>query len=154
MGPVFRELSTFLVEKYEAIVVDAGRDINSELVQTALQVSTTVFLVTTQDYPSIKNTQRYMSFLVQLGFTVDQVKVVVNHYTKKPGPHLATLDQLQQTLNQPVFYGIPSSPVVLNAINRGRPFVADREGSGEMDRIFRTFVDKATGRKKSEEASA
>jgi pilus assembly protein CpaE len=154
MGPVFRELSTFLVEKYEAIVVDAGRDINSELVQTALQVSTTVFLVTTQDYPSIKNTQRYMSFLVQLGFTVDQVKVVVNHYTKKPGPHLATLDQLQQTLNQPVFYGIPSSPVVLNAINRGRPFVADREGSGEMDRIFRTFVDKATGRKKSEEASS
>jgi hypothetical protein len=43
---------------------------------------------------------------------------------------------------------------VLNAINRGRPFVADREGSGEMDRIFRTFVDKATGRKKSEEASS
>ncbi|MBL0159640.1 MAG: AAA family ATPase [Bryobacterales bacterium] len=33
LGPVFRELSTFLVEKYESIVVDAGRDINSELVK-------------------------------------------------------------------------------------------------------------------------
>ncbi|MBI5083657.1 MAG: P-loop NTPase [Acidobacteria bacterium] len=153
MGPVFRELSTFLVEKYESIVVDAGRDINSELVQTALQVSSSIFLVTTQDYPSVRNAQRYMSFLVQLGFTVDQVKIVVNFYTKKPGSHLASLDQIQQTLNQPVFYGIPQSPAVLAAINKGRPFVTDREAAGDLDRIFRSFVDKATGRKKEDAAA-
>ena len=58
--------------------MDAGRDINSELVQTALQVSSTIFLVTAQDYPSIRNAQRYLSFLVQLGFTIDQVKILVN----------------------------------------------------------------------------
>ncbi len=154
MGPVFRELSTFLVEKYESVVVDAGRDINSELVQTALQVSSTVFLVTAQDYPSIRNAQRYLSFLVQLGFTVDQVKVLVNCYTKKGGPNIATVEQIQQTLNQPVFYGIPQSPAVLAAINRGRPFVANREAAGDLDRVFRLFVDKATGRRKEEAKSA
>lgn len=154
MGPVFREFSTFLVEKYESVVVDAGRDINSELVQTALQVSSTIFLVTTQDYPSIRNAQRYLSFLVQLGFTVDQVKVLVNFYSKKPGPNVATLDQIQQTLNQPVFYGIPQSPAVLASINRGRPFVANREAAGDLDRVFRSFVDKATGRKKEEAAKS
>ena len=154
LGPVFRELSTFLVEKYESIVVDAGRDINSELVQTALQVSTTVFLVTTQDYPSIRNAQRYLSFLVQLGFTIDQVKILVNFYTKKPSPNLASLDQIQQTLNQPVFYGIPQSNAVLTAINKGRPFVSDREAAGDLDRAFRLFVDKATGRKKEEMAKS
>lgn len=154
MGPVFREFSTFLVEKYESVVVDAGRDINSELVQTALQVSSTIFLVTTQDYPSIRNAQRYLSFLVQLGFTVDQVKVLVNFYSKKPSPNSASLDQIQQTLNQPVFYGIPHSPAVLASINRGRPFVANRELAGDLDRVFRSFVDKATGRKKEEAAKS
>jgi pilus assembly protein CpaE len=149
-GPALRELSTFLVEKYESVVIDAGRDISSEMIQTALQVSSTIFLVLTQDYPAIRNAQRYLSFLVQLGFTADQIKLVVNFYNKKPGPHHASLEQVQQTLNQPVFYGIPHSPAVLAAINKGRPFVADRQAAGELDRIYRAFVDKATGRKKEE----
>jgi hypothetical protein len=59
---------------------------------------------------------------------------------------VASLEQIQQTLNQPVFYGIPGSAAVLESINRARPFVADREAAGELDRIFRAFVDKATGR--------
>ncbi len=154
LGPMLREASTFLVEKYDSIVIDAGRDINNELIQTALQASTTVFLVTTQEYPAIRNAQRYLALLVQLGFTEDQVKVLVNHYVKKPGQHYATLEQIQQTLSQPVFYGIPQSPAVLAAMNRGRPFVEDRQSAGELDRVFRAFVDKATGRKKEETAKS
>jgi hypothetical protein len=46
-----------------------------------------------------------------------------------------------------VFYGIPESPAVIDNINRARPFVANREQAGELDRIFRAFVDKATGAK-------
>ena len=57
-------------------------------------------------------------------------------------------------MNQPVFYGIPESNAVLNAINKGRPFVADRESDGDLDRVFRAFVDKATGRKKEEMAKS
>ncbi|MBL0159639.1 MAG: hypothetical protein IPP47_21420 [Bryobacterales bacterium] len=91
---------------------------------------------------------------MQLGFTIDQVKILVNFYTKKPSPNLASLDQIQQTLNQPVFYGIPQSNAVLTAINKGRPFVSDREAAGDLDRAFRLFVDKATGRKKEEMAKS
>jgi pilus assembly protein CpaE len=154
LGPMLREASTFLVEKYDSIVIDAGRDINNELIQTALQSSTTVFVVTTQEYPAIRNTQRYLALLVQLGFTVDQVKVLLNNYAKKPGQHLATLEQIQQTLGQPVFYGIPQSPAVLASVNRGRPFIEDRQAAGDLDRVFRAFVDKATGRKKEEMAKS
>jgi pilus assembly protein CpaE len=154
MGPLIQELTTFLVEKYSSIVLDTGSDLNNELTQSSLQSSSLIFLVMTQDFPSIRNAQRSLSFLVQLGYTADQVKIVVNQYAKKPGPHHATLDQIQQTLNQPVFYGIPSSPAVLASINRGRPFVTARESAGELDKIFRSFVDKATGRKKKEEAVA
>ncbi len=144
-----REFATFLVEKYDAIVIDGGRNISNDLVLAAAQVSAAVFLVIDQEFPSIRNAQRYISFLMRMGFNQDQIKVVVNRYTKKITSNQASLEQIQQTLNQAVFYGIPGSPAVLASINKGRPFVANREEAGDLDRVFRAFVDKATGGKKA-----
>jgi pilus assembly protein CpaE len=148
--PMFREFASFLVEKYEAIAIDAGRSISDEIVIAALQSSSAIFLVTTQQFPAIRNAQRYLGALMRLGFTQDQIKIVVNQYQKKPSASLATLEQIRQTLNQSVFYGIPASPAALAAVNRGRPFVADRAAAGDLDRAFRAFVDKATGGKPSD----
>ena len=145
--PTLREFSTFLVEKYNGVVFDAGDDITEELVQGALQVSSTVFLVITQEFPAIRNAQRYISYLMRMGFTADQIKVVVNRYSKTAASHLATLEQIQQTLNQAVFYGIPNSTAVPQSINKSRPLVADRQLFPEMDKTIRAFVDKATGNK-------
>ena len=78
-----REFATFLVEKYDAIVIDGGRNISNDLVLAAAQVSAAVFLVIDQEFPSIRNAQRYISFLMRMGFNQDQIKVVVNRYTKK-----------------------------------------------------------------------
>jgi septum formation inhibitor-activating ATPase MinD len=89
-----------------------------------------------------------------MGFNQDQIRVVVNRYSKKITANQASLEQIQQTLNQAVFYGIPASPAVLGSINRGRPFVANREQAGELDRVFRAFVDKATGGKKGKAPDA
>lgn len=144
---MFREFATFLVEKYDSIVIDAGLDISNELVAGALQASSQIFLVLTQEFAAIRNAQRYLGYLVRSGFSQDQVKIVVNQYVKKPDAQRATLEQIQQTLNQPVFYGLPPSGAALAAVNKGRPFVADRQSAGELDRAFRSFVDKATGRK-------
>lgn len=143
----FREFGGFLVEKYDTIVIDGGKNISDEVVLGACGVSNMVFLVATQDLPAIRNAQRYIGFLMRMGFNAEQIKVVVNRYNKKPGPNQATLEQVQQTLNQPVFYGIPPSPAILSAVNRARPFVVEREMSGDLDRVFRAFVDKATGGK-------
>ncbi len=150
---MFREFATFLVEKYDAIVVDGGRAISNETVMAAAQVSAAVFLVVDQEFPAIRNAQRYITYLMRTGFNQDQIKVVVNRYTKKLTANMASLEQIQQTLNQPVFYGIPPSPAVLASINKARPFVANREQAGDLDRIFRAFVDKATGRKKGAAAA-
>jgi len=144
----FREFATFLVEKYDAIVVDGGRAVSNEIVMAAAQISAVVFLVIDQEFPSIRNAQRYITFLMRMGFNLDQIKVVVNRYTKKVNAHMAALDQIQQTLNQSVFYGIPNSLAVIASINKARPFVANRQEAGDLDRIFRAFVDKATGGKK------
>jgi len=145
---MFREFATFLVDKYEAIVIDGGRAISNEIVMAAAQVSASIFLVVDQEFPSIRNAQRYITYLMRVGFNQDQIKVVLNRYTKKVTATMATLEQVQQTLNQNVFYGIPPSTAVIGSINKARPFVANREQAGDLDRIFRGFVDKATGAKK------
>ncbi len=145
---MLREFTTFLVEKYDGIVMDAGCDLSNDLTLAALQVSTTVFIVTTQEFPAIRNTQRYLSYLMRMGFTADQIKIVINKYQKKPSSQIASLDQVTQTLNQPVFYGIPESSAMLASINRARPLVTDRQTFPDMDRVIRAFVDKATGAKK------
>jgi pilus assembly protein CpaE len=146
---MFREFATFLVEKYDAIVIDGGRAVSDEVVLAAAQISASVFLVIDQEFPSLRNAQRYISFLMRMGFNQDQIKIVVNRYAKKAGPNMATLEQIQSTLNQLVFYGIPASPAVIASINKARPFVAHREQAPDLDRIFRAFVDKATGGKKN-----
>jgi pilus assembly protein CpaE len=148
---MFREFATFLVEKYDSIVIDGGRNISDEVVMAACQVSAGIFLILQQDFPSVRNAQRYITFLMRMGFNQDQIKLVVNQYTKKVNSNHASLEQIQQTLNQPIFYGIPSSPAMLSSINRARPAVANREQAGDLDRVIRAFVDKATGRKKDPE---
>ncbi len=143
--PMFREFANFLVEHYQSIVVDAGRWLSDEVVLAALQSSATIFLVTNQQFPAIRNAQRYITALMRLGFNQDQLKIVVNQYQKKPGPNLATLEQIQQTLNQKVFYGIPPSASAMVAVNRGRPVAANGAEAGDLERSLRAFVDKATG---------
>lgn len=141
---MFRDLGTFLIENYDNSVVDAGKMISDEVVLAACEVSSTIFLVVTQEYASIRNAQRYMGVLVRSGYTNEQIKVVVNKYNKKGSSSLATLAQIQQTLNQPVFYGIPESSAFAASINKGRPLVTDRQAAPEVDKSFRAFVDKAT----------
>jgi pilus assembly protein CpaE len=145
---VFREFATFLIEKYDAVVVDGGRAISDEVVMAAAQVSSSVFLVLDQEFPAVRNAQRYITHMMRMGFSQDQIRVLVNRYTKKVNTQSASVEQIQQTLNQSVFYGVPASGAVIASINRARPFVANREAAGDLDRIFRAFVDKATGGKK------
>lgn len=152
--PMFREFSTFLVEKYQSIVIDAGRHVNDDVVLAALQASNTIFLVVTQEYPTIRNAQRYLAFLMRMGFSQDQIKVVINRYSKKHDANHASLEQVQSTLNQTAFYGIPNAQAFLASVNKARPMVQDREAAGEVDRVFRSFVDKATGVKREEKGEA
>ena len=152
--PMLREFSTFLVEKYESIVIDAGRSVSDEMILGALQASSIIFLVVTQEFPTIRNAQRYIAYLMRLGFGQDQIRVVVNHYTKRRDPSIATLEQIRGTLNQEIFYGIPETPAILTSINKARPLIADRQAAPDFDKAMRAFADKATGRRKDAQQPA
>jgi Flp pilus assembly CpaE family ATPase len=142
-GSMFRNFANFLVEKYDNVVVDGGRWITDDLTLAALESSSTIFLVLTPHFPAIRNGLRYLASLARMGFTQDQVKLVLNMNSSKADPNLATVEQIQQTLNQKLFAKIPMSSAALPAVNKGRPIAASK--TGETDRVLRAFVDKATG---------
>ena len=150
-----REFATFLVEKYDAIVIDGGRNISNDLVLAAAQVSASVFLVVDQEFPSIRNAQRYISFLMRMGFNQDQIRVVVNRYTKKITSNQASLEQIQQTLNQTgvLRHSGFAGGAGIHQQGAGRSWPTAKQ-AGELDRLFRAFVDKATGGKKRQAPGA
>ncbi len=81
---MFREFATFLIEKYDAIVIDGGQEYQRRSGDgRAARSRRRIFLVVDQEFPSIRNAQRYIALLMRMGFNQDQIKVVVNHYTKK-----------------------------------------------------------------------
>src|SRR5947199_4635905 len=91
---MFRDFATFLVEKYDAVVIDGGRAVSNETVMAAAQVSAAVFLIVDQEFPSIRNAQRYLTFLMRMGFSQDQIKVVVNRYSKKLTANMESVEQI------------------------------------------------------------
>jgi len=141
----FREFATFLVEKYEAVVVDGGVGVQDDVVLAALQISSSIFLVLTQELGAIRNAQRYLPFLNRIGIGPDQIKLVVNRYNQRVNSNLASREQIQQTLNQEVFFGIPDAYVAaLSAINKGRPVTVEPSPkSGELEAALRSFYKKA-----------
>jgi pilus assembly protein CpaE len=141
----FKEFATFLVEKYDCVVADGGVNIDDDVVMAAMQISASIFLVLTQELAAIRNAQRYISFLMRMGITQDQIKLVVNRYNKRANASLASREQIENTLNQPVFFGIPDSyAAVLAAINRGRPVAADPAAkASELDAALRALVKKS-----------
>ena len=120
----------------------------------AAQVSAAVFLVIDQEFPSIRNAQRYIAFLMRMGFNQDQIRVVVNRYTKKvtanhgdPGADPADFEPAGVLRNSAVAGGDR-----LHQQGPGRSWpTANRRG--DLDRVFRAFVDKATGGRKAKPAA-
>jgi pilus assembly protein CpaE len=67
-------------QRYPYVVIDAGRDLGTG-VDTLLQMASTIYLVTQLDVPSLRNTQRLLSYISRAG---DQrVELVINRFDAK-----------------------------------------------------------------------
>ena len=71
------ELLRVLGRTYDHIVIDAGNTINSFVVAT-LYTADTVFLIANPDVPSIRNAQRLVDRVRQLGAGAERVKILLN----------------------------------------------------------------------------
>jgi pilus assembly protein CpaE len=133
------ELLRVLSRIYEYIVIDAGNMINSCAV-AALYTAETVFLVTNPDVPSIRNAQRLVDRVRQLGAGSERVKVVLNRVADNM---LIQPKQIETALGYGIHHSFTSDyRTVSTALNSGVPLASTNHTqlSAEFDLFTRQLL--------------
>jgi pilus assembly protein CpaE len=138
-GPV-EELLRLLTRQYDYIVVDCGSQINSCTV-SALYTADQIFLVGNPDVPSVRNAQRLLDRVRQLGACGERVRVLLNR-AAEPSP--IPLKQIEAALGHPVHHTFPSDyKTVSTALNSGVPLAltGDTDLAAQFDSFTRRILD-------------
>ena len=113
------ELLRALGKLYDYIVIDAGNVINACAV-AALYAADTVFLVTNPDVPSIRNAQRLVDRVRQLGAGSERVKVLLNRVVRS-APDRAEADRDGARATASTTRSRATTAPVSTALNSGVP---------------------------------
>jgi pilus assembly protein CpaE len=133
------EIGTFLIQHYDVIVVDGSRALDP-LLLGCMELSDTIFVMLTQEFPAVRNAQHYLGALARVGYGQDAVKLVVNRYEKRGSLHVS-MDQLQQTLGASPFWGFPNRyEEAMKSVHEARPVVM--RGNTDLGRSYRDFAAK------------
>jgi pilus assembly protein CpaE len=134
------EIGTFLIQHYDAVVVDGSRSLDPQLL-SCMELSETIFVMLSQEFPAVRNAQHYLAALARVGYGQDAVKMIVNRYEKKGSMHV-TMDQLQQTLGAAPFWGFPNRyDEAMKAVHEARPVVM--RVNTDLGKSYRDFAKKA-----------
>jgi pilus assembly protein CpaE len=112
------ELLRVLGRIYEHIIIDAGNVINASVV-AGLYAAETVFLVANPDVPSVRNAQRLVDRVRQLGAGSERIKVLLNRVSDQ---HLIAPKQIETALGYGIHHMFSSDyRTVATALNSGVP---------------------------------
>jgi pilus assembly protein CpaE len=131
------ELLGLLTRQYDYVLVDAGNQVNSVSL-AALYMAELMCLVATPDVPSVRNTQRLLDRVRQLGARGDRTRILLNR-TSEPLP--IPLAQIESALSQPIHHTFPSDyKTVSTALNSGVPLAL--AGASGLSVQFDSFAKK------------
>jgi pilus assembly protein CpaE len=139
-GGAIEELFRLLALQYEYILVDAGSQINSCSV-AALYAADAMFLVANPDVPSIRNAQRLLDRVRQLGACGERVRVLINRAAE---PYPIPLKQIEAAIGHPIHHTFPSDyKTVSAALNSGVPLAlsGDTEIAAQFGHFTRLVLD-------------
>jgi pilus assembly protein CpaE len=138
-GPL-EEVFRLLAKQYDYIVIDAGSQINSVAV-AALYTADTMFLVANPDVPSVRNAQRLLDRVRQLGACGERVRVLLNRAGE---PYPIPPKQIEGALGHPIHHTFASDyKTVSTALNSGVPLALT--GNSEIAEQFDTFTRRIMG---------
>jgi pilus assembly protein CpaE len=138
------ELFRLLTKQYEYILVDAGSQINS-CSTAALYTADQIFLVANPDVPSVRNAQRLLDRVRQLGASGDRVRFLMNRAAE---PYPIPLKQIETAVGHPIHHTFPSDyKTVSTALNSGVPLslASGSDIATQFDRFTRGLIDPAAG---------
>jgi pilus assembly protein CpaE len=134
------ELLRNLSKLYEHIVIDTGNMMNACSV-SALYAAETVFLVTNPDVPSIRNAQRLIDRVRQLGAGSERVKILLNRVSDQ---HLIAPKQIETALGYGIHHMFASDyRTVSEALNSGVPL--SMTNNSDLSSQFGSFTRQLVG---------
>ena len=134
------EVFRLLGRQYDYIVIDAGAHMNSCSV-AALYSADTTCLVANPDVACVRNAQRLLDRIGQLGASGDRVRVLLNRASE---PYPIPPAQIQNALGHPIYHTFPSDyRTVSNALNAGVPITMmdNTELASQLDSFARRILD-------------
>jgi pilus assembly protein CpaE len=140
-GGAIEELLRLLARQYEYIVVDAGSQINSCTV-AALYAADTMFLIANPDVPSVRNAQRLLDRVRQLGACGERVRILLNRAAE---PYPIPPKQIENALGHPIHHTFPSDyKTVSTALNSGVPLAltGNSDIAAQFDAFTRQILDR------------
>ncbi len=139
-GTAIEELLRLLTRQYEYLVIDAGSQINSCTI-AALYASDQMFLVANPDVPSLRNSQRLLERVRELGAAGERVRLLLNRAAE---PYPIPRKQIEAALGHPIHHTFPSDyKTVSAALNSGVPLamVGNSELAAQFDLFTRRVID-------------
>ena len=139
-GGAIEELLRLLTRQYDYIVVDGGSQINSCTV-SAMYAADQLFLVANPDVPSVRNAQRLLDRVRQLGACGERVRVLLNRAAE---PFPIPPKQIEGALGHPIHHTFPSDyKTVSTALNSGVPLALS--GDTGLAQQFDSFTRQILG---------
>jgi pilus assembly protein CpaE len=133
------ELFRVLAKTHDYIVVDAGNAINS-CTLAALYAADTIFLVTNPDVPSVRNAQRLVDRVRQVGAGGERVRILLNRASE---PFLIAPKQIETALGYSIHHTFTSDyKTVSTALNSGVPLALTNhsELAEQFDRFTQGII--------------
>ena len=118
------EILRHLREEYAYVVIDAGSQINAGVV-AAIYTADTIGLVANPDVPSIRNAQRLLDRIRQMGASPERVRLLLNRAAE---PFPIPPAQIEAAVGHPIDHMFPSDyKTVSAALELRRPAGPDRQ---------------------------
>jgi pilus assembly protein CpaE len=136
------ELFRVLARSHDFVVVDAGNSINSCSL-AALYAADSIFMVTNPDVPSVRNAQRLVERVRQLGASAERVRIILNRFSESLmiGPK-----QIETALGYSIHHMFTSDyKTVSTALNSGVPLALtnNTDLAAQFDRFTRQITGPA-----------
>ena len=129
-----------LGQQYDHIVIDAGTQLNP-CSSAALYTADTIYLVPNPDVPSVRNAQRLLDRIDQLGACGERVRILLNRASE---PYPIPPDQIESALGRPIDHMFKSDyRTVSAALNSGVPLAltGNTELAGQFESFTRRMLD-------------
>jgi pilus assembly protein CpaE len=136
------ELLQVLTRHYEYIVLDAGSDMNI-CSQAGLYAADSMFLVANPDVASVRNAQRLLERVRQLGAAGERIRILLNRAAE---PFPIAPKQIETAVGHPIHHMFGSDyGIVSTALNSGVPLAlsGDSDIAKQFDRFTRSIFEPA-----------